>query len=50
MSRRLEFEERAAVLEFDGGLRRAEAEQRALADIYHELLGCRGALTEFWTS
>jgi hypothetical protein len=42
VSRRLEFEERAAVLEFDGGLGRAEAEQRALADIYHELLGCRG--------
>lgn len=42
MSRRLEFEERAAVLEFDGGLGRAEAEQRALADIYHELLGGRG--------
>ena len=42
MSRRLEFEERAAVLEFDGGLTRAEAEQRALADIYRELLGCRG--------
>lgn len=42
MSRRLEFEERAAVLEFDGGLARAGAEQRALADIYHELLGCRG--------
>ena len=42
MSRRLEFEERAAVLEFDGGLARAGAEQRALADIYHELLDCRG--------
>jgi hypothetical protein len=42
VSRRLEFEERAAVLEFDGGLRPAEAEQRALADIYHELSGCRG--------
>lgn len=41
MSRRLEFEERAAVLEFDGGLERAEAEQRALAEIYHELLGCQ---------
>ena len=42
MSRRLEFEERAAVLEFDGGLERAEAEQRALAEIRHELSGCRG--------
>jgi hypothetical protein len=42
VSRRLEFEERAAVLEFDGGLGRAEAEQRALAEICHELLGCRG--------
>ena len=42
MSRRLEFEERAAVLEFDGGLSRAEAERQALADIYQELLGCRG--------
>jgi hypothetical protein len=42
VSRRLEFEERAAVLEFDGGLARAEAEQRALADMYHELLGRRG--------
>lgn len=42
MSRRLAFQERAAVLEFDAGLGRAEAERRALADIYHELLGCRG--------
>jgi hypothetical protein len=42
VSRRLAFEERAAVLEFDGGLSRAEAERRALADIYQALLGCRG--------
>jgi hypothetical protein len=42
VSRRLEFEERAAVLEFDGGFERAEAEQRALAETYHELLACRG--------
>jgi hypothetical protein len=42
VSRRPEFEERAAVLEFDGGFGRAEAEQRALAEIYHELLACRG--------
>jgi hypothetical protein len=42
VSRRLEFEERAALLEFDGGLGRAEAEQQALADLYRELLGRRG--------
>lgn len=40
MSRRLEFEERAAVLEFDGGFTRTEAEKRALADICDELAGC----------
>jgi hypothetical protein len=42
VSRRLEFEERAAVLEFDGGFIRAEAEERALADICDELAGCGG--------
>lgn len=50
MSRRLEFEERAAVLEFDGGLSRAEAERRASADTYDELVGrgchARGILGE----
>jgi hypothetical protein len=30
------------VLEFDGGLSRAEAEERALADISEELAGCGG--------
>ena len=43
MSRRLEFEERAAVLEFDGGLSRAEAERQALAEIYHALAACGGS-------
>jgi hypothetical protein len=42
VSRRLEFEERAAVLEFDGGLSRAEAERRVLADICDELAACGG--------
>lgn len=42
MSRRLAFAERAAVLEFDSGLSRAEAERRALADTYDELAGCGG--------
>jgi len=50
VSRRLEFEERAAVLEFDGGLSRAEAERRAVADTYDELVGrgcrARGILGE----
>jgi len=42
VSRRLQFEERAALLEFDGGLSRAEAERQALAEIYHALAGCGG--------
>lgn len=32
-SRRIEFEERAAIMEYDGGLTRAEAEKAARADI-----------------
>ena len=30
-----DFAERAAILEFDGGLTRAEAEKQALAEIYN---------------
>lgn len=37
MSRQLEFEERAAVLEFDAGLPRLQAEARALAETYDRL-------------
>lgn len=35
-----EFEERAGIMEFDGGLPRAEAERRALAGVLEK----RGAL------
>jgi hypothetical protein len=31
---RAEWEERAAILEFDGGHSRAEAERRAMAEVY----------------
>ena len=31
----VDFAERAAILEYDGGLTRAEAEKQALAEIYH---------------
>ena len=33
MDQRIEFEERAAILEYDGGLLREEAEMRALTEI-----------------
>ena len=33
MEWRIEFEERAAILEYDGGLSRAEAEKQALLEI-----------------
>jgi len=33
MERRIEFEERAAILEYDGGLSREQAEERALWEI-----------------
>ena len=50
MSRRLDFAERAALLEFDGGLSRAEPERRAVADLYDELAArggrARGILGE----
>ena len=32
--RRMEFEERAAIMEFDGGLSRAEAEHRAAIEVF----------------
>ncbi len=34
----VDFAERAAILEFDGGLTRAEAEKQALAEIYNMLI------------
>ena len=37
-ARNVDFAERAAILEFDGGLTRAEAEKQALAEIYNVLI------------
>lgn len=39
MDWRIDFEERAAVLEYDGGLSRDEAEAHALIEIGHRMEG-----------
>ena len=39
MDWRIDFEERAAILEYDGGLSRDEAEAQALIEIRHRLEG-----------
>jgi hypothetical protein len=37
MDWRIEFEERAAILEYDGGLSREEADKQALSEIEHRM-------------
>ncbi|MCH8121063.1 MAG: hypothetical protein IIC00_15230 [Planctomycetes bacterium] len=39
MDWRIDFEERAAILEYDGGLSRDEAEANALIEIRHRMEG-----------
>ena len=41
MEWRIEFEERAAILEYDGGLSRDEADRRALQEIAERIGRCR---------
>jgi hypothetical protein len=39
MDWRIDYEERAAILEYDGGLSRDEAEAQALIEIWHRMEG-----------
>ncbi len=40
MDWRIEYEERAAILEFDGGLSREEADRRAFSEILERIKRC----------